>query len=421
VAGLGLALRHPLQPLHGVALLWFLLFILPSALSSPGHPVRELGATPAVFLFPLLAMRALVARAYCWDMSRPLAVVGTGTGTGDVDDQRVGAGSKVEAPPAAAEADAVSTATAGGVVTRHPRPREGLGRFGAGRAAVALVALSVVGSSLWSLHDYFQVWAPSDAAYVAFQGDVRDSLAAIDQLPDDGAPVYYSTWTLERLLSYLSPERTTRAFDGRISGTLPASGSGYLIYPTVTAPSPALLRYLTGGAPWATGRSPDGALAWQAWLLGEPQRARLPYTIPTLSFPDGIDLLGFEIVPAPPLGASGAPLPNSQRMVAMTLIWRVPAGAAPRDARLRLAPVASLTTGEPVTADFALLPSPPELLGDGAHEIIITRTLLPFPVGAGVADAQLALGSAPGNAGEPVSFSAFVDLNRVAYRLETAP
>jgi hypothetical protein len=143
-------------------------------------------------------------------------------------------------------------------------------RVGLGGAALALalVALSVVGSAAWSLHDYFQVWAPSQAAYVAFQGDVRDSLAAIDQLPDDSEPVYYSTWTLERLVRYLSPQRTARAFDGRVTGALPAGGTGYLVYPTVTAPTPALLRALTAGTPgpYATGRSPNGAVAWQAWL-----------------------------------------------------------------------------------------------------------------------------------------------------------
>src|SRR5699024_4858490 len=114
LAGLAVALRHPLQPVPGVALLWFAIFILPAALSSPGHPVRLLAATPAVFLFPLLAMRA----AANW----------------------------------AARRGQVTLAAAG-----------------------AVIALSIAGSALWSLNDYFRVWAPSQAAYVAFQGDVRDS------------------------------------------------------------------------------------------------------------------------------------------------------------------------------------------------------------------------------------------------------
>jgi hypothetical protein len=105
--------------------------------------------------------------------------------------------------------------------------------------------------------------------------------------------------------------------------------------------------------------------------------------------------------------------------VAVTLIWRAPSGTAPRDARVRLVPVGASTTGAPTLADVALIPSPPDLYGGstGAAEIIITRALLPFPAGADTADAQLALNAAGGGP----DFGDFVDLNRVAYRLEGAP
>jgi 4-amino-4-deoxy-L-arabinose transferase-like glycosyltransferase len=422
MAGFALALRHPLRPLHGVALLWFLVFILPSALSSPGHPVRELGATPAVFLFPLLAMRGLVQYAHSRDMSRSRRTLAAAAAAAAADTHAdAGSPPQISAPTLHGHIDAGGAADA-----RRWSRGYILTRVGFGGAALTLVALSVAGSALWSLHDYFQVWAPSNAAYVAMQGDVRDSLATIDQLPDDGAPVYYSTWTLERLVTFLSPRRVTRAFDGRTMGALPASGGGYLIYPTVTAPDPALLTYLTAGAPapYATGHAPNGAVAWQAWRLGEPQRTRLPYTIPTLAVANGVELLGFAIAPAPPLDANGAPLPDARRMVAVTLIWRVAAGTAPQTARVRLVPVASDTTdptqlGAPTSADAALIPSPPALLGRATHEIIITRLLLPFPTGADTADAQLAL--AANASGATPSFGDFVDLNRIAYRLETAP
>ena len=369
LAGFALALRHPLRPLHGVALIWLLAFILPSALSSPGHPGRELAATPAVYLFPLLAMEraTAVARARRWDrgFSRPVL--------------------------------------ASGVVA-------------------ALAALSVAGSAAWSLYDYFRVWAPSDAAYVAFQGDVRDSLAAIDALPADGAPVYYSTWTLEQLVAYLAPGRPLRDIDGRQTLALPADRPGWLVYPTVTAPDANLLRLVASGTPYAMGRSPGGAVSWQAWPLGAAARDALPYAIPTIAFPDGYQLLGFAIAPVIDPVAGAAP----QRPVAVTLVWRVPAGAPPRIARARLAPVAqasSASIGPTTEATAPVTPSATTLLGNDAPELIVTRMTLSFPEGAAIADAQVALTPAdpgapplaPTDPSVPI-FDGYAQLNRIEYR-----
>jgi hypothetical protein len=356
LAGLAIALRHPLRPLHGVALLWFAIFILPSALSSPGHPVRMLAATPAIFLFPLLAMRAVVAWAARWG--------------------------------------------------RH-----------AGTLAGMAVALSVCGSAVWSLHDYFRVWAPSQAAYVAFQGDVRDSLEAIDALPGNGAPVYYSTWTLDRLVTYLAPERPRRDVDGRTTLAIPEDGIAYLVAPTVTTPDPALLAYIADAPVVATGHAPDGSIAWQAWLLDERSREDLPYVVPPVGLADDYDVVGFDIAPEP---ATESP------RVAITLVWRVPTNAPAHTARVRLVPVGvPPEASTPTYADLAVAASPSSLLGSDAREIVVTRLLVDFPAGPTLqADVQVALLGPDGAPLPPVSAPAgasdnYAQLNRVQYQVVT--
>jgi hypothetical protein len=334
LAGFAIALRHPLHRLHGVALLWFLLFVLPSALSSPGHPSRALAATPAVFLFPLLAMNRTVA------------------------------------------------------VARERWPR----RRGVLVGAVGIIALSIVGSAAWSLHDYFRIWAPSDKAYVAFQGDVRDSLAAMQRLPDDGEPVYYSTWTLERLVTYLAPDHPRRDIDGRSMLVLPGDGGGYLVYPTVTAPHPDLLRFAIGvddSRPHAIGHSPIGGIAWQVWRLDTRRVEAVSSSASIVEYPGNIELIGVE-------GPANAGEPAGNDPVAVMLVWRVESGSPSRIARVRFA--LSTAVGTESSSDVTLPAGSTVVLDASDHAIVITRVELPSPPpGDAAIDLELALFEADPN------------------------
>jgi hypothetical protein len=371
LAGVALALRHPLAPLHAVALLWLAGFLLPAALVAPGNPALLQPLLPVLVLFPLLGPRALL------DLARRR------------------------------------------------------GRLAARLAGAAAVLVAGAG---WSLVDYAARWAPADATERAYRGDVRDAIATAEELLASGSPVYLGMRPEDRpLLDYLAPDSAGRpgsvpagpvlhTVDTRTTLVVPAAGGGYLVYPASSAP-PAELAALLGPRPVATGRDLGGQPAYAVWRAGEELRGRLPATVPTIRFPDGFALVGFAI--RPDLGdvATTGQLPDPPR-VAVTLVWDVPRGAPPHLARVRLVPSDPALAGRDQLVESGetwLTAGPPLAAGNRGRELIVTRLSVPVPEGADpVIDVQAGLLSAGGELLPPlgppsVIVGDYAFLNRVQY------
>src|SRR5690606_36974210 len=233
--GLGYALRRPLEPLHAGALIWLAGFLVTAIAIAPGNHEQMLALTPALFFFPVLGMAVTVR-----------AALERGTRTATV--------------------------------------------------VITVVALSIIGSAVWSVYDYVQ-WTGDGETYQAFQGDVRDALEEVAVLPNDGHMVYFSTGKHGRIVRYLASERSRRDFDNTSTLPLPAEGSAYLVVPASAALHESLALYLTEESLAATGKDPDGENAYRVWFVDVRTRERLPYAVPTIFFEHGPVLVGFEVSP----------------------------------------------------------------------------------------------------------------------------
>jgi hypothetical protein len=311
VVGVLAALRHPLRPLHGIVVLWLLIFALPAALLNSDDPGLLMAAMPAVFALPVLGMHAV------WKLSGERNVA-----------QRV-------------------------------RP-----------LTTFLIAGSVVASAAWSGYDYFRHWADAPETYAAFQGDVRDSLAAIERLPYDDTPVYFSAHELDRILRYLAPDHPRRDFTNPALLPVPATGRAYLIYPHSTEPDSQLLAYLDPVELVETGYGPDDAPVYRVWLLDLRIRERLPRAAPAVFFSNGYQLLGYEVTPA-------TDRPPAERIVDVLFKWRVPTGA--RWARARASFDLSGERAElfETHGEIVIEPWRDERYQPG--ELILTHIRMPFP------------------------------------------
>ena len=267
VLGVLAALRHPLRPLHGIVLLWLLVFTLPAALLNPNDPGLLMAAMPAIFALPVIGMHAawqLAGERHAARLLRPLCLL--------------------------------------------------------------VIAGSVGASAAWSAYDYWWQWADAPETYAKFQGDVRDSLEAIERLPYDDRPVYYSAYELDRILRYLAPDHPRRDFTNMALLPVPETGNAYLIYPRSTEPDPQLLAYLDPAELVETGHGPDGAPAYRVWLLDLRIRERLPRSAPTVHFSNGYTLLGYTVTPA-------TDRPPEERIVDVLFKWQAPTGADRATAR----------------------------------------------------------------------------------------
>lgn len=311
VVGLLAALRRPLKPLHGLALFWLLLFSLPAALLNPEDPGLLLAAMPAVFALPVIGLHA------AWEFS----------------------------------------ARAGRPVLRP--------------LTALVIAGSVVAATVWSFYDYFWQWSDAPETYAAFQGDVRDSLAAIDRLPYDGeVPIYYSAHDLDRILRYLAPDQPRRDFTDPSALPMPETGRAYLVYPRSTEPDQQLLAFFDPGELVETGYGPGGAPVYQVRLMDLRLRDRLPRAAPTVFFANGFELQGYQVTPA-------ADRPPEERMVDVILKWRVPTGANWATARLRFD--VSGDRAELVETRGAIVVQPGPASHSRPGELIVTHIRMPFP------------------------------------------
>jgi hypothetical protein len=316
--GFTCTLRHPLRSHHAGALIWFLGFLAFVIVTAPGDHGQLLVLTPVLFLFPLLAMREAV-RIACERGQRW-----------------------------------------GGI-------------------AITVVTLSNVGSSAWSIYDYFWEWAPRPETYQAFQGDVRDAVEEIAALPSDSIVVYFSTGDHGRIVRYLAPDRPRRDFNDPATVPLPVDGPAYLIAPASADIGEPISRYFGDDHLIARGTQPDGDWAFRMWFVDGRTRDALPYAAPAVFFEGGYELLGFEV--------SARETDSDGPWVNVVLVLRAPAGSDPFRALVRLVPPGADT---PRDEGHIVQPGPDNVV-EGS-EIILTQIALPFPKTAPmVADLQAAL------------------------------
>lgn len=352
--GIAVALRYPLRPLHGMALLWLIFLPMPISLIDPDNPALYLPLAPVLFAFPLIGMRWLTG--FVRARSRPLRLV----------------------------------------------------------AAVAVIA-SVAASAAWSTYDYFWLWADSDEAYEAMRGDVRDSVEAVDELPDDDIPAYIGAAGAERIVRYLASEgRPIRLIPDRDMLPMPAGDTAYLAYGRSTAPDPTLQRYLAGAGLLEAHDGPDGEPAVWLRVLDERTREQLPYSVPTTFFPNGYAMPGFDIVP----DLNSTPESPS---VDVIVLFRTPADGDPATAKARLDPPGDAPSQASTSGEIRIVPwknNPP-----GYDEFILARVSTPFPqTPEMIADLLVALSGPAGEAlppyGESVAVrdDVYVFLNRIGFQ-----
>lgn len=185
------------------------------------------------------------------------------------------------------------------------------------RGAPALWGWPVVAGAL-AVYQYFGVWAPSAAAYLALEGDVTAAAGVIQQL----SPKYASTYVASRYgpdptESFLDGQLFARLhwFDGRSALPMPPPGSGPTLY---VLPRTATAGYWYDRIP-ASDRvarvmAPDHGPAVEAFVLGPDSLPPKPGTIPlAVDFGGVARLVGAEIPPSAPAGSAAYP----------TLYWQI--------------------------------------------------------------------------------------------------
>ena len=165
LVGVAIALGRWRRPEYRFLLLWFGVMMMPAFLTTDMTPkaVRCLGVVPGVFVFPALAIEWLLDR-----VGARTAIRETGHGA--------------------------------------DRVRQG--------SAVALVALSIGGSAIWTTYDYFVGWANLPGLPLAFDADMTEASAFIRRQPASRS-IYLSSDVYrpptQMLLGRLVP--TTRYID----------------------------------------------------------------------------------------------------------------------------------------------------------------------------------------------------------------
>jgi 4-amino-4-deoxy-L-arabinose transferase-like glycosyltransferase len=369
VAGVGAALWHIRRPLAQVTLAWLSGCLLLAVLVAPGHPEVLLAATPAIVLLPLLAAHAILEH----------------------------------------------------IATSSRRAQ---------RAALGLFAASLLVSVAWSQHAYWRVWVPSNEVYAAFNADLREALQTTERLPATTDPVYVSTWDRGHVVRYLllgtDTSRAYHAIDGRTQVLVPTTGGAYLLDLRATPVDPALLALVAGAdeRPVATGSAPDGRPGWAIWRVAQPARERLPYTVPTIRFPNRIQLVGYSVVPdLGDIEVTGQ-LPDPPRVV-VTLVWNVPAAGFAHQAVARLIPVGPLPDPASIeTASAWLVPPLPPTDGSG-RQLVVMRLIVVVPETPDlVVDVEAGLRGIDGSPRAPYGPPAVISgdhafLNRIQYRIDT--
>lgn len=305
VVGLLAALIRITQALNAAMLVWLLVPIVPIALLDPNDPALLMALTPALIALPLMGMRAAV------DLARQINE----------------------------------------------------------RATVPVVAaaiLSIAVSAGWSLNDYFLEWADDTETVVAMRGDLTAALSAADELPADDNPLYIMAGSDERIVRFLSLERTYRIVDTSAVVPVPRRDDAYLIAPASTGPH-TLLTELLGDPIEQAGDIVEGT-GYRIWFLDVRTRERLPRSLPAITFANQWRLDGYiERV---------ARIEDRDRLaLQVATAWLVPLDADPHSIEVRLDPV---TGGSAESA--RTLAKPWKNNPTGESEYLLAAVDVPFPV-----------------------------------------
>lgn len=146
IAGWVIALMRWRQSHYRFLLLWFIVMCVPAFLTADMIPkgVRVFGVVPGVFIFPALAMDGLLERAFNVSLREAI---------GTTDRARL---NRMEvAPP---QPFAIATAT-------------------------GLIAISLIGSAVWTTYDYFVAWASHPTVPRVFDVDQTEVAEFIQRQP----------------------------------------------------------------------------------------------------------------------------------------------------------------------------------------------------------------------------------------------
>lgn len=213
VLGLILALWRWRDRSSRVCLVWWGCMLVPGFLSVEAPQfMRTLGAAPPAVIFAALGLQAVIERARSWAV-----------------------------------------------------PREVLAR------AVGLLWLWPVAAGVFAGYQYFRVWAPSPAAYLALEGDVTAATRVIET----ESPRYVVTYVASRYgpnptISYLDGTQFERLrwFDGRVVLPLPPPNAGPSLYVLPrTAVDPTWYDRLPSSDRVALVAAPDNRPAVEAFVL----------------------------------------------------------------------------------------------------------------------------------------------------------
>ncbi|MCX7841063.1 MAG: glycosyltransferase family 39 protein, partial [Anaerolineae bacterium] len=154
LAGIIIALKRWRQPQYRFLLLWFVVMCFPAFLTADMIPkgVRVLGVVPGVFVFPALAMDSLLERAFHASLYEAIHTT---------DRARL---NRME--------------------IALPQPFAILTVSG-------LIIVSLIGSTFWTMYDYFIAWANHPEVPLKFDTDLVEASAFIQQQPAT-APIYLS-------------------------------------------------------------------------------------------------------------------------------------------------------------------------------------------------------------------------------------
>jgi 4-amino-4-deoxy-L-arabinose transferase-like glycosyltransferase len=224
--GIIIAIKRWRQPQYRFLLLWFVVMCFPAFLTADMIPkgVRVLGVVPGVFVFPALAIEAVSGQRSA------------------VRDQKS--------------------------VIRNTQ--------------YALVALSLIGSALWTTHDYFVAWANHPEVPLKFDSELAEASAFIQQQTPT-TPIYISTEVYRHPTLMLLGERvpTSRYFD-RATRFKESDARRALIFGANQ--SEAVYVFIRDYAPpfdWLTRVAPNAThlangeyfTAWRLGAFAPPQRA----------------------------------------------------------------------------------------------------------------------------------------------------
>lgn len=262
------------QPSYGILLLWVVIMLLPTALSTESpHFLRALGIVPAVYVLPAVGATWLVGTLSQW------------------------------AP----------------VLSKEGFQHVGYLAF-AGWLALGATATYI---------DYFGEWASNPGPFEDYNGDVEAAARYLNTLSGNEVVMFSSQYYGHYTVSFFERRRLDlRWFDGRQSLPFPDVGDRDTVYvfPKSASPSQAYLDAMLGPGNLAgQARGPQGQISFQAYRLSpeklaQARAALVPPEPLSIRAGDELELLGYQLGEP---GANGRPEARPGAKLPLNLYWRV--------------------------------------------------------------------------------------------------